>query len=358
LKALVSGGAGFVGSTLVDALLDRGDEVVIVDDFSTGRATNLGAAMVRDAKLIPADVRDARSLRSVFEVHRPKVVLHLAAQVDVRVSVADPGRDVRVNVEGTVNMLDAARRAGTESFVFASSCAVYGDPFNGHRDHSPARGGGPVAEPLPLTEDAPVRPDAPYGQGKLGAEGYVALYRNLHGLRTVSLRFANIYGPRQSPLGESGVVAIFCGRLIGGGRPLVYGDGNQSRDYLYVDDAVAALLAAADSDSGGVFNIGTSIETTVNELTEKLGRIGGRGDFEPEHAPPPPGEISRMALDSASAQAELGWDFQTRLDAGLERTLDGWAWGPEATATAADSASAPDAAEPSSQGPASIRSPQ
>jgi len=328
MRALVSGGAGFIGSTLVDALLARGDEVVVIDDLSTGRGTNLSAAMARDAKLIPADVRDSHSMKSILEVHRPQTVFHLAAQVDVRISVSDPGRDVRVNVEGTVNLLDAARRAGAESFVFASSCAVYGDPHNGR--HHP-RGARPMRrqEELPLTEDASVRPDAPYGQGKLGAEGYVALYRNLHGLRTVSLRFANVYGPRQNPLGESGVVAIFCGRLANGGRPTVYGDGMQTRDYLYVDDAVAALIAAANSDVGGEFNIGTGVETSVVDLAEKVRRIGGRDDFQPEVAPPHPGEIRRMALSSELARAELGWEFTMSLDDGLKRTLGGWAWSPD-----------------------------
>ncbi len=343
MRALVSGGAGFIGSTLVDALVDRGDEVVVVDDLSTGRGTNLTAAMASNAKLIPADVRDSRSMQSILGVHRPQTVFHLAAQVDVRISVSDPGRDVRVNVEGTVNMLDAARRAGAESFVFASSCAVYGDPGNG-RHHPP--GAAPIDHQhlLPIDEDATVRPDAPYGQGKLGAEGYVALYRNLHRLRTVSLRFANVYGPRQNPLGESGVVAIFCGRLVSGGRPTVYGDGGQTRDYLYVDDAVSALLAAADSDAGGEFNIGTGVETSVLEVAEKVRRIGGREEFEPEFAPCPPGEIRRMALSSALAREELGWESSMSLDQGLERTLDGWAWSPngEGDTTSSESAAPSD----------------
>jgi UDP-glucose 4-epimerase len=320
MRALVSGGAGFIGSTLVDALLARGDEVVIVDDLSTGREINVTAALDAGATLIPADVRDARSLESIVAVRRPQVVFHLAAQVDVRISVSDPGRDVRVNVEGTVNMLDAARRAGAQSFVFASSCAVYGDPFNGHRKDRDAIS----MDAFPLTEDAPVRPDAPYGQGKLGAEGYVALYHNLHGLRTVSLRFANVYGPRQNPLGESGVVAIFCDRLTGGGRPTIYGDGTQTRDFLFVDDAVAALLAAADSNVSGTFNVGTGIETTVLEVAEKVKRLGERPDFTPDIEPARAGEIERMALCSDLAEAELGWRSAVSFDEGLQRTLGGW----------------------------------
>jgi UDP-glucose 4-epimerase len=321
MRALVSGGAGFIGSTLVDALLARGDEVVIVDDLSTGREVNVASAMSAGAKLIPADVRDARSLQSIVAVHRPQLVFHLAAQVDVRISVSDPGRDVRVNVEGTVNMLDAAQRAGAQSFVFASSCAVYGDPFNGKRHGS---GDGISMDAFPLTEDAKVRPDAPYGQGKLGAEGYVALYRNLHGLHTVSLRFANVYGPRQSPLGESGVVAIFCDRLVNGGRPTIYGDGTQTRDFLFVHDAVAALLAAADSNVGGEFNIGTGVETTVLDVAEKLRKLSGREDFQPNIESANPGEIRRMALASDLAGAELGWQPTVGFDEGLQRTLGGW----------------------------------
>jgi UDP-glucose 4-epimerase len=334
MKALVSGGAGFIGSTLVDALTVRGDEVIAVDDLSTGREANLSAALTRGAKLIPADVRDSRSMQSILEVDRPDVVFHLAAQVDVRVSVTDPGNDVRVNVEGTVNMLEAARQAGVESFIFVSSCAVYGDPFNGRergRTSETAR-----RDQFPLTESAHIRPDAPYGQGKLGAEGYVALYRNLHGLRTVSLRLANVYGPRQNPVGESGVVAIFCGHLINGSRPTVFGDGLQTRDYVYVDDVVRALLAAADSDVRGEYNIGTGIETSVLEVAEALTRITGRNDFEPVLAPAHPGEIRHMALSCELARAELGWEFEVLLEEGLERTLRGRAWQPGAgTARAA-----------------------
>ena len=318
MRALVSGGAGFIGSTLVDALLARGDDVVIVDDLSTGRADNLVSAKSAGAELVAADVRDARSLQSIVAAHRPQLVFHLAAQVDVRISVSDPGRDVRVNVEGTVNMLDAAERAGAESFVFASSCAVYGDPFNHHGEDGIDIGA------FPLTEDAPVRPDAPYGQGKLGAEGYVALYRNLHGLRTASLRFANVYGPRQNALGESGVVAIFCDRLASGRRPTIFGDGTQSRDFVFVDDAVAALLAAGDSGAGGEFNIGTGVETTVLEVAEKLRLLGGRDDFLPDMESARPGEIRRMALRSDRAHDVLGWQPSVDFESGLRRTLGGW----------------------------------
>jgi UDP-glucose 4-epimerase len=280
MRALVSGGAGFIGSTLADALLDRGHEV-IVDDLSTGREANLTRAMSAGAKRIPADIRDARSLHSIFGVHRPQLVFHLAAQVDVRISISDPGRDVRVNVEGTVNMLDAARRAGAQSFVFASSCAVYGDPFNRRRLGVDAIS----TEAFPLTEDASARPDAPYGQGKLGAEGYVA--------------------------------------LVSGGRPTIYGDGTQTRDFLFVDDAVAALLAAGDSSTGGEFNIGTGVETTVLDVAEKLRRLGARDDFQPDNEGAIPGEIRRMALCSDLAQAELGWRPEVQFDDGLVRTLGG-----------------------------------
>jgi UDP-glucose 4-epimerase len=216
MTALVTGGAGFIGSNLVDALLAQGEQVVVVDDLSTGRRTNLDEALAQGATLQELDVCDADGLRALFERVRPERVFHLAAQIDVRRSVADPAADARVNVEGTINVLAAARAVGTRRVVYsATGGAVYGE-----------------AEQVPTPEDAPAQPLAPYGQGKLAGEGYCALFARLHGLSTVALRYANVYGPRQDPLGEGGVIAIFCGCLAEGRTPTVYGDGTQTRDYV------------------------------------------------------------------------------------------------------------------------------
>lgn len=307
VRSLVSGGAGFIGSHLVDALIARGDEVVVIDNLSSGRGENIAAAMAQGATLVPADVTDLAAVERVCSNAPPDHVFHLAAQVDVRVSVNDPGLDVRVNVEGTVNLLEAARRAGASGFVLASSCAVYGEPADGD---------------VPLSERAPLRPGSPYGQAKLAAEGYVALYRGLHGLRAASLRFGNVYGPRQGAVGEAGVVAIFCRKLLQGGRPTVFGDGTQTRDFVYVADVVAALLAAADGGAEGEFNVGTGRETTVLELVELLAGIGGRSDFIPLPQPPRAGEIERMALDAALLRNSLGWSERVSVEAGLRRTWE------------------------------------
>jgi UDP-glucose 4-epimerase len=307
MRSLVTGGAGFIGSHLVDALLARGDEVIVVDDLSTGSHENLDSALAKGAELFTADIRDGAAMSALARERRPERIFHLAAQIDVRRSVADPGFDSGINVNGTINMLEAARAAGSGRFVFISTGgAIYGEG---------------EGKELPLGEDAPVEPLAPYGLSKFCGEGYVELYRRLYRLAGVSLRLGNVYGPRQDPLGEAGVIAIFCGRLRDGGRPTVFGDGRQSRDYIYVGDVVEGVLAAADSDASGAYNLGTGRETTVLELVELLSRLGGSNGFEPEFAPARPGEVQRIVLDSARAAADLGWRAATQLEPGLELTL-------------------------------------
>jgi UDP-glucose 4-epimerase len=305
MNALVTGGAGFIGSHVVDALLDRGDRVVALDDLSTGRRENLDDALSRGAELVEATITDAAAVARVFETWQPEVVFHLAAQIDVRRSVSDPVFDVGVNVGGTVNLLEAARASGARRFLLASTGgAVYGEG---------------AGRKLPLDEGAECRPDAPYGQSKHAAEGYLGLYGRLYGLSTASLRLGNVYGARQDPLGEAGVVAIFCGALLGGGTPRVFGDGRQTRDYVYVGDIVEAFLAAASSDARGTFNIGTGVETSVLELGRLLATVCER-DFDPEMAPARPGEVQRIAIDSALAERELGWRARTPLADGLRAT--------------------------------------
>jgi len=308
VRALVTGGAGFIGSNLVDALLARGDEVTVVDDLSTGRRENLEQGLAAGAQLVEADIRDRERLEGIAREHAPEVVFHLAAQIDVRKSIADPAWDASINVGGTANVLDAARASNARRLVFSSTGgAIYGEG---------------EGQELPLAEDAPLAPEAPYGQSKFAGEGYLALYERLYGLSSVPLRLGNVFGPRQDPLGEAGVIAIFCGRLREGGRPTVFGDGRQTRDYIYVGDVVAAMLAAADSTVTGAFNVGTGIETDVLELVRQLAELGGAEGFEPEFAPPRTGEVQRISIDPARARRELGWEAKVGLAEGLRLTLD------------------------------------
>ncbi len=230
MRTLVTGGAGFIGSNLVDALLARGDEVTVLDNLSTGRRVNLDGALAGGARLAEVDVRDDAEIGALFAEVRPELVFHLAAQIDVRKSVEDPYFDAAVNVGGTANVLEASRASGVDRVIFVSTGgALYGEGAD---------------KELPLPESTPIAPLSGYGQSKYAAEGYLGLFERLHGLSGMSLRLGNVYGPRQDPLGEAGVVAIFCGLLKNGGRPTVYGDGSQTRDYIYVGDVVSAALAA------------------------------------------------------------------------------------------------------------------
>jgi UDP-glucose 4-epimerase len=307
LNCLVTGGAGFIGSNLVDALLARGDSATVIDDLSTGRRENLEGALAAGAELVEADIRDANAVQKAVGEAAPETIFHLAAQIDVRKSVADPAFDASINVGGTANLLEAARSAGVRRFVFVSTGgAIYGEG---------------EGQELPLVEDAPIAPLSAYGQSKFAAEGYLKLYERLYGLSGVSLRLGNVYGPRQDPLGEAGVIAIFCGRLRSGERPTVYGDGRQTRDYIYVGDVVSAALAAAASTARGAINIGTGVETDVLALAERLGELGGV-EFEPELAPARTGEVQRIAIDPSRARRELGWQAEMALGDGLRLTLD------------------------------------
>jgi UDP-glucose 4-epimerase len=306
MRTLVTGGAGFIGSNLVDALLERGDEVTVVDNISTGRRENLTGALERGAELVEADIRDAAAMSDLVGRVKPEAIFHLAAQIDVRHSVADPAADAGINVVGTINMLTAAQEHDVRRFVNTSTGgAIYGE-----------------GQMLPAPEDHPVAPMSPYGNSKFCAESYCSLFRRLHGLSTVSLRYGNVYGPRQDPLGEAGVIAIFCGKLLDGGRPTIYGDGKQTRDYDYVGDVVAANLAAVGADTPGPYNVGTGVETSVLELVDALREVGGAPeDFQPEFAPERPGEVQHIAIDPSHARAELGWEPRVALREGLERTL-------------------------------------
>ena len=298
MRAVVTGGAGFNGSTLVDALVTRGDEVHVVDDLSTGRREQVNA----DATLHVADVRDP--LVDVFGEAQPEVVFHLAAQIDVRVSVADPVADARANVLGTLNVLEAARAHGAQVIFASTGGAIYGECDDG-----------------PASEDAPRLPLSPYGTSKLAAEEYLATWNRLHGTRHVALRLGNVYGPRQDPHGEAGVVAIFLSRIRDGHEATIYGDGSQTRDYVFSGDVARAFVGSVGAD-GGVFNVGTGEETSVVALWEACLAAAGK-EATAANGPARLGELQRSCLDPRRAETTLHWRAEVPLSTGLRDT---WEW--------------------------------
>ena len=298
--ALVTGGAGFIGSHLVDRLLSSDYRVVIVDNLSTGKLKNLNPA----ATFHHVDITHS-SINEVFHREQPDLVFHLAAQASVSVSTKDPIHDSNVNVIGTLHLLEAARRHGTEKFIYSSTGgALYGEP-----EHNPC------------TEEHPVAPMSPYGVSKYVCELYLQLYHRLYQLDYTTLRYGNVYGPRQEPHGEAGVVAIFAQAMLEGKQPQIFGDGNQERDFVYIDDVVDANLLAIDSGGNCAFNIGTGENTSVNRIFESLkGIIHYR--WGPEHGPARPGDVYRISLDSSKAVQELGWTPKTSLEDGLNQTVE------------------------------------
>jgi UDP-glucose 4-epimerase len=301
MRILVTGGAGFIGSHVVDGLLARGAEVAVLDDLSTGRREFVDPR----ARLHVTDLTDRDAVDRVLAEFRPEVVVHHAAQIDVRGSVADPVHDARVNVLGTIGLLQASTRHGVRKFVYASTGgALYGE-----------------AEFLPATEDHPIRPESPYGVSKHAVELYLALWKRLHGLDSTVLRYPNVYGPRQNPKGEAGVNAIFIGLMLEGKAPQVFGDGEQLRDYLYVGDVVAANLLALERGSGEVLNLGTGVGTSVNDIVRELNAILGTR-LDPVYQPARPGEVRRITLDAGRARAALGWEPRMPFREGLERTVE------------------------------------
>lgn len=300
MRVLVTGAAGFIGSHLVDRLAADGHEVVGVDDMSTGHNVPETADVRR------MDVADP-ALVTLAAGYRPEVVCHLAAQVSVRASVADPAHDAKVNVLGTANTLEAARAAGARKVVFTSSCAVYGVP-----------------DTLPVPVDAPLRPRSPYAASKVSGEIYAEMYKALHDLDYTTLVLANVYGPRQSPEGEAGVISIFSDALIAGKPTQIYGDGKNTRDYVYVLDVVDAFARACGERGGGRrFNVGTGVQTSDRDLHTLVAAAAGTPD-EPRFAPPRLGDLPAMAVDPGPARDELGWTPRTDLRAGLAATVS-WA---------------------------------
>lgn len=295
MRVIVTGGAGFIGSHVADAFAARGDDLTVIDDLSAGRLARLSD----QAALHKVSVTDAASIAEVVRSVRPDLICHLAAQIDVRASVTQPAADASTNVIGTINVLEAARLAGARVLFCSTGGAIYG------RD-----------APIPSLEDVLPLPESPYGIGKYCAEQYVGLYNRLHQFSHSVLRLANVYGPRQDPTGESGVVPIFCSQALKGSRPTIFGDGSQTRDYVYVGDAVAAFLAAADQHRPGTWNVGTGIEVSVLELARVVGEATGQ-TMDPKFAAARPGELQRSALAVERAWRDLGWKAKTGLADGV-----------------------------------------
>lgn len=309
MRALVTGGAGFIGSTLVDRLLAEGHEVDVIDDLSTGSLANLADARATgegNLKIHTLDIR-SRDIVTLMERRQPEVVFHLAAQMDVRLSVKDPVFDAEVNIVGTLNVLEGARAASSQKVIFASSGGtIYGTV---------------VPEDLPLRESHPQRPLSPYAVAKKAVFDYLAAYRELYSLEFTVLAFGNVYGPRQNPHGEAGVVAIFSGLLLDGRQCTIYGDGSQTRDYVYVDDVVDAMVRSVDRAGGLLCNIGTGIETSVSQVHDAVAH-GAGVKAQPIHASERPGELARVSLDPGRAAMQLGWQPWTNFQEGVDQTVD------------------------------------
>ncbi len=299
MRALVTGGAGFIGSNVADGLSEKGAEVFIVDNLSTGKKENLSGK----AEFFNVDITDKDALKKVFEFVKPEIVFHLAAQIDVRKSVAKPAFDASINVIGAINVFELSVEYGVKRVVFSSTGgAIYGEP-----------------EKLPATEETEVAPLAPYGVSKYCGEQYLNYFKRLFGIERIILRYANVYGPRQDPLGEAGVVAIFTGKILRGENPVIFGDGEQTRDYVYVKDVVRANILAIDGKEG-TYNIGTGIETSVNELVKMFEKAIGK-KITPEYAPPRKGEVQRISLSFEKAKKELGFEPEYSLEKGLRETI-------------------------------------
>ncbi|MGB9877254.1 MAG: SDR family oxidoreductase [bacterium] len=301
MRILITGGAGFIGSHIVDAYIDLGHSVTIVDDLSTGLEENINPK----AKFYKLDIRDFQGLREIFQKEKPEIVNHHAAQIDVRKSLRDFLFDADVNIIGSLNLLKLSLDYGVKKFIFASTGgAIYGEPLY-----------------LPADEKHPALPLSPYGAAKLAIEHYLYVFQQNFSLPFVALRYANVYGPRQNPLGEAGVVAIFTDKMVKGERPTIFGDGEQTRDFVYIKDVVSANILALERDKVGIFNIGTGKRTSVNEVFQKIKQALGK-EMEPIYAEERKGEVRHIALDYSLAEKELGWRPKYDIDSGLKETID------------------------------------
>ena len=308
MRVLVTGGAGFIGSALVDQLVRSGDQVLVIDNFSTGSEKNLEDAKnasAEDLVVENCDIRNPETTKLIAD-YKPSVIFHLAAQVDVRASVEDPLTDLETNLVGLIRVLEGGRRAKTRKIIFASSGGtIYGEP---------------EAKQLPLNEDTPWSPLSPYGVSKLAGGLYINTYSSLHGLEGTTLALANVYGPRQDPHGEAGVVAIFAGKLLEGEPCTIYGTGTQTRDFVYVEDVASAFMASIEKGDGKLLNIGTGTETSIQHLYKEMALAVGI-DSAPERGTERSGEIERSSLDPSLAEKILGWKPKTSLRDGIHSTL-------------------------------------
>ncbi len=301
MKILLTGGAGFIGSWVADAFIKDGHKVLIVDDLSTGMIGNIP----KNAEFIKGDIKEPLFLERVFSNFKPDIVNHHAAQINVRRSVEDPAFDAKVNIIGTLNLLELSMKNNIKRFIFASSGgAIYGEPKG-----------------LPADENTYPIPISPYGASKYAIETYLGYYKSVHGLDYVSLRYSNVYGPRQNPHGEAGVLAIFCDRILSGKPCVIFGDGNQTRDYVFVGDVAKANMLSIDAPSGR-YNIGTQVETSVNDLLEALRKVTKR-EIYLEYSQPRAGEVLRICLDIKLAKNVLGWSPDVNLVDGIYQT---WKW--------------------------------
>ncbi len=304
---LVTGGAGFIGSHLADRLLAEGYRVISVDDLTSGRIANLGEGRNygKEFTFFNMDVR-SEGVQQLFERHRPEIVFHLAAQSGVRPSLEDPGRDASINIMGTLNVLENAVKAGVRKVIYAASGGtIYGEPKRVPAKETSAQGS---------------HPTSPYGISKKVVVDYLGFYQRYRGLDYTALALGNVYGPRQDPHGEAGVIAIFASKMLAGETPMIYGDGNQTRDYVFIDDTVHAFVQAMEKGPGKLVNIGTGLESSVNHIYQLLAGIIGF-TAEPGHGPLPPGELRRIALDISSAPNAIGWKPWTHLEDGLAETV-------------------------------------
>lgn len=300
MKILVTGGAGFIGSHVVDAYLEQGHDVLVVDDLSTGKKEYVHPR----ARFYHLDIRDG-ALEQVFAAEKPEIVNHHAAKVSVRESMVQPLLYADVNILGSLNLLELSRRYGVKKFIYISTGgALYGEP-----------------QYLPADEHHPIQPLDPYGASKACFEYYLPLYRNNYGLSFTALRYGNVYGPRQDPYGEAGVVAIFTGQMLRGEQAVINGSGEQERDFVYVSDVARANVLALDRGDGGFYNIGTSVGTSINEIFTRLKAATGY-TRPPVHGPPKAGEVFKIYLNVDKARRELGWQPVVNLDEGLRRTVE------------------------------------